>query len=259
MLKVENLAVQFTDETVLQDVSFELHPGEFLAVIGPNGAGKSTLVRALSGVVPVKSGAITYNGMPLADSHARSNAKILAVVPQIKGIPPAFTAREVVRLGRTPYLGWLGRTSAEDEHIAEESMRRTDTLQFANRRVDELSGGEYQRVLLARAFAQRTPILLLDEPTTHLDLKYQIELLDQLKQALSSEPERETSALVVLHDLNLVTRYADRVMVLKDGRVEAIGPCDQIMTAATLTSAFDLPLNVVRVNGGNNSLVLPQD
>ncbi len=259
MLEVSDLGVQFTDETVLQQVSFELHPGELLALIGPNGAGKSTLIRALSGVVPLSSGTISYRGILLKKHDEAARAKILAVVPQIKGIPPAFTAREVVLLGRTPYLGMLGKAAEADLSIAAAAMHRTDTQQLADRRVDELSGGEYQRVLLARAFAQQTPVLLLDEPTTHLDLKYQIELLDQLVKVIKEEAAEQKSALVVLHDLNLVSRYADRVMILKDGRIAELGTTREVMTTETLSRAFDLPLRVISSNEAKNPLVIPED
>ena len=162
MLKIENLSVSYGPRRVLQNVSLQVHSGEVLALIGPNGAGKSTLIRAMSGVTAVQGGRIRTNGDDFAFLSPMQRARYLAVVPQAVALPPAFTVWETVLLGRTPYLGFLGQPSAADEDLARRALQRVSALELAERRVGELSGGEAQRVLLARALCQSTPILLLD-------------------------------------------------------------------------------------------------
>lgn len=261
MLEVKHLTVAYDQTDVLQDVSFSLQAGEILAVIGPNGAGKSTLVRALSGVIPRRSGEIHQDGRDLTGLPPHELARLIAVVPQARHLPPAFNAWQVVQLGRTPYLNWFGQVSARDEAIVQAAMERTNTLHLAQRRVSELSGGELQRLLLARALVQTTPVLLLDEPTTHLDLQYQISLLNQV-QELAHRPARENghtrpAVLVVLHDLNLVSRYADRVLLLVNGKVRGYGPKAEVLRPALLSEAFGIPLEVMRSPNGKYPVILP--
>jgi len=162
MLRIENLSVSYGTHRVLHDVSLDVQSGEVVALIGPNGAGKSSLVRAVSGVIPVEGGCVHTNGTDLLALPSMQRARQLAVVPQAVSMPPAFTVWETVLLGRTPYLNFLGQVSSADEDIARQSLQRVDALDLIDRRVGELSGGEQQRVLLARALAQSTPILLLD-------------------------------------------------------------------------------------------------
>ncbi len=149
-------------------------------MIGPNGAGKTNLIRAINGSVDIEQGKIVFKKQDLTALNVQEHARFIATVPQNRIIPAGFTVRQIVLMGRTPYLNWFGRSTKEDEQIAEQAMRRTDTLSLADVTADELSGGEQQRVILARAFAQNTPLLLLDEPTTHLDIRFQMEFLDLL-------------------------------------------------------------------------------
>ncbi len=264
MLEVSHLTVAYGAKPVLKDVSFQLADGEILAVIGPNGAGKSTLVRALSGILPPKCGCIRYNGRDLCSLSVQERARLIAVVPQARNLPAGFTARQVVSLGRTPYLNWFGQLSAADEELIREAMRRTDTDHLAERQVGELSGGELQRLLLARALVQATPVMLLDEPTTHLDLQYQIGLLNRVVEVVrqpiggnGNGKTRAPAALVVLHDLNLVARYADRVLLLVDGCVRACGTVGEVLRPAVLSEAFGVPLEVMRTPNGKYPLVVP--
>ena len=184
MLQIQNLSVAYGDYVALQDVSLTIAPGEMLAVIGPNGAGKSTMVRAVSGVVPLRSGEVLI-GAQMSPAHSLSaaeRARLLAVVPQAREMPAAFTVYETILLGRTAYLGWLGKSKPQDHEQVEWALARTNLTGFAQRRVGELSGGEQQRVLLARALVQSAPVLLLDEPTTHLDLQHQSSLLNLVRE-----------------------------------------------------------------------------
>jgi iron complex transport system ATP-binding protein len=254
MLKVENISVSYGARLALNKVSLELPSGCILGLIGPNGAGKTTLLRALCGVLPLQSGAIRVDGSELKRLSAMERARLMAVVPQANHLPPAFTAWETVLLGRTPYLNWLGQVSSRDEAAARQAMERTHTIDLAERRIGELSGGEQQRLLLARALAQGAPILLMDEPTTHLDLQYQYSLLEQVKKLAH---EDHLAVLVALHDLNLVERYADRVVVLVGGDLVATGKPAEVLTAPLLSQVYCLPLSVIQTRPGGPSIILP--
>lgn len=204
MLNIKNLFVSYNQREILHDVSFDVKNGEVLALIGPNGAGKSTLIRAVSGVIDAR-GEIQTDGRNFNSMNPMERARYIAVVPQAISLPPAFSVWETVLMGRTPYLGFLGNASKHDEELVRESLSRVNALNFAERRVGELSGGEAQRILLARALCQSTPILLLDEPTSHLDLQYQVSLLELIRKLAK---ENNLAILVAMHDLNLAARYA---------------------------------------------------
>lgn len=255
-LKVEGLTVSYGDRLALQDISLEVPRGQVMALIGPNGAGKSTLIRAASGILPLQSGKIRTNGDELTSLPPMQRARCMAVVPQAVALPPAFTVWETVLMGRTPYLNFLGQTSAKDDAIVRRALQRVDALDFADRRVGELSGGEQQRILLARALAQSTPILLLDEPTAHLDMQYQVALMQTVCQLAH---EDNLAVMIALHDLNLAARYADSVALLVQGRLEAIGTPIQVLTPERISQAYHLPVQVVPHPFLQVPLILPAD
>lgn len=255
MLDVRALGAAYGATPVLRDVSFSVRPGSILALIGPNGAGKSSLIRAISGVLPLTGGQVRVGGHDLARIHPAERARLLAVVPQARSLPPAFTAWETVLLGRTPHLNWLGQVSRRDEEVVADCMRRTHTIQLAARRVGQLSGGEQQRLLLARALAQSAPVLLLDEPTTHLDLKYQFTLLDLVRSLARNDG---LAVVLAIHDLNLVLRYADEVALLVSGELRAAGKPLDVLTPALLSEAYGVSLQVLPVKDGRQHIVLPQ-
>jgi iron complex transport system ATP-binding protein len=243
LLQIRNLIVSYTEHHVLEDISLSLDAGSVLVVIGPNGAGKTTLIRALSGVVPAVSGSLVFEGRNLDGLSNSERARIFAVVPQARNLPPAFTAWETVALGRTPHLNWLGQTSEIDEEIVRETMRQTDTLALTQRRVGELSGGEQQRLLLARALAQQPRVLLLDEPVTHLDLHYQITILDQIRELAK---EKNLGVLAVLHDINMAVRFADQTALLVGGKLVAVGSPAEVLTPTHLSTAYNLPEEIFK-------------
>ncbi len=253
-LRIEGLSVAYGPKPVLSSISLEVQSGEILALIGPNGAGKSTLIRAVSGVIPVRSGRIHTNGDDFGALPPMQRAKVLAVVPQAVSLPPAFTVWETVLMGRTPYLGFLGQPSHSDEEMARQALRRVRALDLAERRVGELSGGEQQRVLLARALCQSTPILLLDEPTAHLDLQYQVSLLELVRELAYHD---RLAVLIALHDLNLAARYADQVALLVGGRIQAQGQARAVLTPELISQAYQLPVKVVEHPFLKGPLVLP--
>lgn len=254
MLEIKSLSVAYYEAEVLREVSLSIKSGEMLALVGPNGAGKSTLVRAVSGVIPVKSGQVRMNGVELHHLGTMQRARYLAVVPQARELPGAYTVYQTVLLGRTPYLGWLGNPGQKDHAFVRLALERTQTTQLAERRVSDLSGGEQQRVLLARALAQDAPILLLDEPTTHLDLQHQSNLLNLVSQLCQ---DRSLTVLMVLHDLNLAGLYADRVALMDLGRILAVGSPEEVLTADNLSSVYHVPVNVIPHPDYGTPLVLP--
>ena len=253
MLKIQNLSVSYGPRRILQDVSFDVQSGEVLALIGPNGAGKSTLIRAVSGVIPY-SGHVRTNGDDFASLSTLQRARYIATVPQAVSLPPAYTVWETVLFGRTPHLGFLGQPSPKDEEIARQSLQRVSALSFADRRVGELSGGEQQRILLARALCQSTPILLLDEPTAHLDLQYQVGLLELVHELAHKD---HLAVLVALHDLNLAAHYADRIALMVAGNIKAMGSAKDVLQPELIQEAYCLPVQVVQHPFLDIPLILP--
>jgi iron complex transport system ATP-binding protein len=254
MLNISQLSVSYSNRRVLHDVSLIVESGEVAALIGPNGAGKSTLIRAVSGFIP-SSGVIRLDGHTLDQLTSTERARRIAVVPQTVSLPPAFTVWETILFGRTPYLNFLGQLSERDESIARRALERVDALDLIDRRVGELSGGEQQRILLARALAQSTPILLLDEPITHLDLHYQISLLDLVRKLAH---EDHLAVLIALHDLNLAARYADKVILLVKGEIKAAGSAREVLRADLISEAYGWRVRVMDHPFLDAPLVLPE-
>ncbi|HET9910268.1 MAG TPA: ABC transporter ATP-binding protein [Anaerolineales bacterium] len=254
MLKIKNLSVDYGPRRILHEISLDVQSGEVLALIGPNGAGKSTLIRAVSGVVPIAGGQVRTNGDDFASLAPLQRARYAATVPQAVSMPPAYTVWETVLFGRTPYLGFLGQPSRNDEEIARQALGRVSALPLADRRVGELSGGEQQRVLLARALCQSTPILLLDEPTAHLDLQYQVSLLELVHELAHKD---NLAVLVALHDLNLAAHYADRVALMVAGKIKAVGRPQEVLQSKLIEEAYCLPVQVVKHPFLDLPLVLP--
>ena len=254
MLKIQNLSASYGSRRILHDVSLNVQSGEILALIGPNGAGKSTLIRAASGAIPY-TGHVRTNGDDFASFSPLQRAKYIATVPQAVSLPPAYTVWETVLLGRTPYLGFLGQPSQKDEEIARQSLQRVSALPFAERRVGELSGGEQQRVSLARALCQSTPILLLDEPTAHLDLQYQVSLLELVSVLAHKD---NLAVLIALHDLNLAAHYTDRIALMVAGQIKATGNPKEVLLPELIEEAYCLPVQVVKHPFLDIPLVLPE-
>lgn len=253
-LKIEGMTVYYDQRCALRDISVEVQRGQVMALIGPNGAGKSTLIRAASGILPLRSGKIRTNGDEFSSMTPMQRARVLAVVPQAVSLPPAFTSRETVLMGRTPYLNFLGQTSEADEEIVRLCLERVDALELAERRVGELSGGEQQRILLARALAQTTPILLLDEPTAHLDMQYQVALMQTICELAHTD---NLAVMVAMHDLNLAASYADQVALLVHGNLEAVGSPSEVLTREKISQAYHLPVQVIEHPFRQVPLILP--
>jgi len=255
LLRVNLQSAGYGGKKILNDIRFELPEGRILALIGPNGCGKTTLIRAISGSLPEIHGEMHVNGTDLTKASPVERARLVAVVPQSTHIPPAFLVEDVVLMGRTPFIHWVGKTSVEDQAIAIDAMQKTDILRFQGRYCGDLSAGERQRVILARALAQDTPVLLMDEPTSHLDLRYQIEFLElTLKLAVESNK----TVMVALHDLNLAARFGDEVLAMKDGRVVIQGKAREILNPDTIGSIYGLPVSVFEAPGNTQLVILPE-
>ena len=254
MLDIRSLYASYNDKDVLKDINLQVQPGEVLALIGPNGAGKTTLIRVASGVMRPRAGKVYAGGGDIFQLPPHQRASRLAVVPQARLLPPSFTVYETVLLGRTPYLGWMGKPVLHDCQRVKWALEKTQTEELAARLIGELSGGEQQRVLLARALAQDTPVLLLDEPTAHLDLRHQSGLLN-LVQELAHD--QHLAVLMALHDLNLVALYSDRVALLVDGQLKTTGSPEDVLTPAHLSESYQVPLSVTVHPEYGTPLILP--
>lgn len=240
-LEAEAVSFAYGDASVLRAVDLAVGAGEIVGIIGPNGSGKTTLVRVLSGVATPSAGAVRIAGTPLRALRRRDVARRLAVVPQDPVLEFPFTALEVVLMGRAPHLGPLGFPRARDLAVARAAMARLDVAGLEDRPLDRVSGGERQRVLLARALAQEPQVLLLDEPTTHLDLRHQAGMHDAVGELARA---RGVAVVSVLHDLNLAALYCDRLVALAGGRVAAAGTPAQVLTADVLRAVFETEVYV---------------
>jgi len=254
-LEIHNLTIKYKEKSALSNVNLVVQPGEIVALIGPNGAGKSTLINAITGLLPLYSGSVQFGGQNLGDLPNSHRARVLGVVPQARQLGGAFTVEQTVMLGRTAYMGWLGKASENDYKAMEWAMFQTGIDRLAQRHNAELSGGEQQRVLLARALAGRTPVLLLDEPTNHLDLQHQINFLSLVRALTRSE---NLAVLMAMHDLNLVSTYADRVALLVDGSLVANGLPSEVMTVENIGEAYQTPVEIVYHPEYNTPLILPK-
>ena len=254
MISVQNVSFGYGRTPVLDDVTLELNPGEVLGIVGPNGAGKSTLIKLLTRVLAPDAGRVTLDGHDLRRLSRLELARQIAVVPQAGDVPAAFTALELVLMGRTPHLGFLARESRQDYTVVEHVMRAADVWRLRDRVAATLSGGERQRVLLALALAQQPRYLLLDEPTNHLDLKYQTEILGLARR----EAAAGLGVLAVLHDLNLAARACDRVLVLNAGRVVAVGRPPEVFTETLLREVYQTDAHVFQQPGSRLPVILPR-
>ncbi len=248
------MTFSFNGTTVLDRVDLHLEPGRMVGVIGPNGAGKTTLVRLLSRLLTPAEGQIQLNGRELSHWQPSEMARVLAVIPQNPELPPTFTAWEMVLMGRTPYLGWMGKESEGDRVIARRAMEKTGVWHLAGRLISQLSGGEQQRVVIARALAQQPRVLLLDEPTAHLDINHQVQTLTLIARLVQ---ERQLAALAVFHDLNLASQHCDELVLLHRGTVVAQGSPSQVLTPPVLQQAYGTEVDVMPHPHSGRPMVFP--
>ena len=244
VLTADGLGVSLGGRPVLDGLAFRVGEGERIALVGPNGAGKTTLLRAVAGLVPY-AGRLALRGRDVAAWPARARAREVALVRQQADLAVDFTAEELVALGRAPHLGWTERLRADDRARVRDALGAVDLGALARRPVTQLSGGEQQRVALAQALAQDAPLLLLDEPTAHLDVRHQLDLLARLDSLAAAG----RTVVAALHDLDRAAAFADRLWVLSDGALAADGPPADVLTPALLRRAFGVEADVETAGG----------
>lgn len=254
MLKVENLTLGYRDRRVIDGLSLDLPTGRVTSILGPNGCGKSTLLRACARLLAPISGRVTLNGQDLREQNTRALARKIAILPQSPLAPDGISVGELVRRGRAPWRGFLAPWTPEDEAACARALDAVAMTENAERALDELSGGQRQRAWIALALAQATPILLLDEPTTWLDLPHQIEVLSLLRRR---NLEAGTTVVSVLHDLNLAARFSDHLILLGLHGLVAEGPPAEVLTAEHLLRAFGLQARIMADPVTDTPMVIP--
>ncbi|MGA3116375.1 MAG: ABC transporter ATP-binding protein [Syntrophobacteraceae bacterium] len=238
---VQDLNILYGKLPILRNVTFSVTEGEYFIIIGPNGSGKTTLVKVISGFLKPHSGSVEIMGRPLVAITRRSLAHAVALVPQSPPMDVPFTVAEVVLMGRSPHLGLLSLEGREDMEIAEQSMRFTNVSHLARSRLDQLSAGERQRVLIARAVCQRAGIIVLDEPTASLDVAHQLHIMDLMEKLRT---EQGITVIMVSHDLNLAAMYAGRILLLNHGNIAGIGAARDVIQAGLLEATYGCSLLV---------------
>ncbi|HWM40469.1 MAG TPA: ABC transporter ATP-binding protein [Streptomyces sp.] len=250
----EKLTLAYDERIITEGLNIAVPDNSFTVVVGPNACGKSTLLRALSRMLKPAAGSVMLDGADISGMPAKKLARTLGLLPQSSIAPDGITVADLVARGRYPHQGLLRQWSREDEQVVHESMTATAVLDLADRFVDELSGGQRQRVWIAMALAQQTQLLLLDEPTTYLDIAHQIEVLD-LCAGLHEEQGR--TLVAVLHDLNHAARYATHLIAMRDGQVVAQGTPGDIVTAQLVEEVFGMPCRVIEDPESGTPLVVP--
>lgn len=232
LIDVNGVSVTLGDARILRDVSLSVPTGSFVALVGPNGAGKTTLLRTVNGVLSPDRGSVSIDGRDVSSLSPRSVARLVATVPQDTTVSFSFSVRDIVAMGRTPHRARFWRSDHQDP--IERALDRTRTADLADRSIGSVSGGERQRVLLARALAQETPAMVLDEPTASLDITHQVRTLELVRTLV----DEGTTALAAIHDLDLAARFCDALVVLSDGRMLADGPPESVLTESVIERAF---------------------
>ncbi|ANS79656.1 ABC-type Fe3+-siderophore transport system, ATPase component [Serinicoccus hydrothermalis] len=253
-LVAEHVRLGYGDRTVVESLDLSIEPGRITVIVGANACGKSTVLRALARLLRPSEGQVLLDGKALHTQPTKEVARTLGLLPQSPIAPEGIVVGDLVARGRSPHQKMLARWSPQDDLAVAEALELTGTAGLVDRAVDELSGGQRQRVWIAMALAQRTDVLLLDEPTTFLDISHQVEVLDLLTDL---NRQRGTTVVMVLHDLNLAARYADRLIAMCEGRLLASGPPEEVLTADAVEQVFGMRSQVVPDPVSGKPMVLP--
>jgi iron complex transport system ATP-binding protein len=254
VINVTNLDYAYGKISVLKDISFQIEQGDFLIIIGPNGSGKTTLLRLLAGILSAGSGTIQILGDSIDNYNRKALARKIAYVPQSVNVEFPFTVSEVVLMGRSPHLGMLGVENEQDLVTAKQAMKFTELDHLGDRRINQLSGGECQRVFIARAICQETEIILLDEPTASLDLAHQTRIMDLMERL---QKEKKITVVMISHDVNLAAIYGNTLLLLKEGRIAGLGKPDEVLTYQILEAAYECALLVDESSLGGFRRITP--
>ena len=255
MLHVRDLTVSYGAAKIIDGLALDVPRGGVTTIVGPNGCGKSTLLRAVAGLIPRERGEVVLDGRNTAEMKRREIARTLAVLPQTPVAPDGLTVRDLVGRGRHPHQTWLRQASEKDSAMVDEVMELTQVSEFAERPLERLSGGQRQRAWIAMVLAQDTPLVLLDEPTTYLDLSHSVELLALIRR-LADDMGR--TVVMVLHDLNLAARFSDQLVVMKSGEVQAAGTPAEVVSEQLLADVFSLPAVVAEDPVAGGPLIVPR-
>lgn len=253
-LEARQLTLAYDSTPIVRNLNLGIPAGKTTVLVGANGCGKSTLLRGLAKLLKPKSGMVYLDGKDISKLEAKTVAKKLGMLPQSPTAPEGLTVRDLVAMGRYPYQSWIQQWSAEDEEKVAEALEITTMTELADRLLDNLSGGQRQRAWIAMVLAQDTDILLLDEPTTFLDLSHQVELLDLLDELQESKGK---TIVMILHDLNLSCRYADYLVAVQEGKVYATGIPEQVMTEETVRDVFNLECRIIPDPLANTPMCIP--
>lgn len=253
-LEAKQLTLAYDSTTIVRNLNLGIPAGKTTVLVGANGCGKSTLLRGLAKLLKPKSGIVYLDGKDISRLKAKNVAKKLGMLPQSPTAPEGLTVQDLVAMGRYPYQNWMQQWSKEDEEKVAEALEITTTTELADRSLDSLSGGQRQRAWIAMVLAQDTDILLLDEPTTFLDLSHQVELLDLLDELQESQGK---TIVMILHDLNLSCRYADYLVAVQQGKVYATGTPKQVMTEEMVRDVFNLECHIVADPLANTPMCIP--
>lgn len=256
VIQIENLSVSISGNFILRNVSMSVLAGESLSIIGPNGAGKTTLLRCIDKILAGSEGSIKVHGKNIKRYSQKALAKIISYVPQNSGKQLPFTVREFVMMGRYPHLSPFSTITAKDEQVADDVLELTDTIQFAQRQLTTLSGGELQSVLIAAALAQEAEILLLDEPTTFLDYKHQADVQQLLCRI---NQQRNVTTVSVTHDINMAAMFSDRIIAIKNGELIFSGTGAELMNNETLNDIYDRNFLFTNHPQTDQQIVIPQE
>lgn len=253
-VKINNIVFRYSSIPVIRDISFYVNKGEFISVIGPNGSGKSTLLKTLNGLYIPESGQVELLGKNIEEYKRKEIARKISFVPQDTSVEFEFSVEEVVSMGRHPFKGRFQKEDKMDRKLIYEAMEMTNIFDIRDRIITEISGGERQRVFIAKALAQNTEIILLDEPTSHLDINHQIDILNLLRKM---NQEKGITIILVVHDINLATRYSDRIILLKKGKLVSQGTPEDVITADNIQQTYGMRAAVERNKYTNHISVIP--
>lgn len=253
-LEVNDIEFGYNENPILKDVSFSIKKGEFISIIGPNGSGKSTLLKTLNNIYTPNKGEIYLHGKNIEEFKRLEIAKKISLVPQETNINYEFTVEDIVSMGRHPYKGRFEKENLEDKSIVEEALKLTSTIDLRNRLITEISGGEKQRVVIAKALAQNSSIILLDEPTSNLDINHQIEVLNLLRDL---NKDKNTTIIIILHDINLAARYSDRIIFLNDGEIISEGSPEDVITKKNIKRAYHMDVYLEKNKYTNTPYLVP--